>query len=82
MKIKNHHDKNPNIFAYICSKMSKMMSFSLYTMLKLSKTTSPNKLFDYNCVTLYNNLENEKCSFPKREQGRKGSQRLRLKGNL
>ena len=30
-----------------------MLSSSLYTMLKLSKTTSPNKLFDYDCVTLY-----------------------------
>ena len=33
---------------------SKMRSSSLYTMLKPSKTTSPNKLFDYDCVTLYN----------------------------
>ena len=30
-----------------------MLSSSLYTMLKLSKTTSPNKLFDYDCVALY-----------------------------
>ena len=28
-------------------------SLSLYTMLKLSKTLSPKKLFDYDCVTLY-----------------------------
>ena len=28
------------------------MLSSLYTMLKLSKMTSPNKLFDYDCVTL------------------------------
>ena len=33
-----------------------MMSSSLHTMLKLSKTSSPQKLFDYNCVTLYLNL--------------------------
>ena len=30
-----------------------MLSSSLYTMLKMSKTTYPNKLFDYDCVTLY-----------------------------
>ena len=32
-----------------------MLSPSLYTntMLKLSKTTSPNKLFDNDCITLY-----------------------------
>ena len=32
---------------------SKILSSSLYTLLKSSKTTSPNKLFDYDCVTLY-----------------------------
>ena len=30
-----------------------MLSSSLYTMLKPSKTTSPKKLFDYDFVTLY-----------------------------
>ena len=30
-----------------------MLSSSLHTLLKLSKTTSPNKLFDNDCVTLY-----------------------------
>ena len=30
-----------------------MLSSSLYTMLNLTKTTSPNKLFDYDCITLY-----------------------------
>ena len=30
-----------------------MLSLSLLTMLKLYKTTSPIKLFDYDCVTLY-----------------------------
>ena len=30
-----------------------MLSSSLFTMLKLSKMTSLNKLFDYDCVTLY-----------------------------
>ena len=29
-----------------------MLSSSRYTMLKLSKTTSPQKLFDYDCITL------------------------------
>ena len=30
-----------------------MLSSSLDTLLKVSKTTSPKKLFAYNCVTLY-----------------------------
>ena len=30
-----------------------MLSSSLYTVLKLSKTTSPNKLLHNDCVTLY-----------------------------
>ena len=30
-----------------------MLSSSPYAMLKLSKTSSPQKLFDYACVTLY-----------------------------
>ena len=32
---------------------SKMLSSSLDVLLKLSKTTSPQKLFDYDCKTLY-----------------------------
>ena len=32
-----------------------MLSPTLYTMLKLSKTSSSQKLFDYDCVTLYLN---------------------------
>ena len=39
---------NPNF-------MSSLLS-SLYTMIKLSKTSTPQKLFDYDCVTLYNTL--------------------------
>ena len=35
---------------------SKMLSSSLYTMLKLSKMTSLNKLFDFDCVTLQHPL--------------------------
>ena len=31
-----------------------MRSSSLYAMLMLSKTSSPQKLFDYDCMTLYN----------------------------
>ena len=51
MKIKNPHNKNPDIFAiYI---LSKMLSLSLDTLLKVSKTTSPQKLF---CVKLYISL--------------------------
>ena len=30
-----------------------MLSSSLDTLLKVAKTTSPQKLFDYDCVTLY-----------------------------
>ena len=37
-------------FLYI---WSKMLSSSVDTLLKVSKTTSPKKLFDYDCVTLY-----------------------------
>ena len=40
-------------FSYI---WSKMLYSSSYTMLKLSKTTSPNKLFDNDCVTQYMNF--------------------------
>ena len=30
-----------------------MLASSLHAMLKLSKTSSPQKLFDYDCVTVY-----------------------------
>ena len=33
-----------------------MLSSSLYAMLKLSKKRSPQKLFGYDCITLYLNL--------------------------
>ena len=33
-----------------------MLSSSLVALLKLSKTSSPQKLFDYDCVTLYPNI--------------------------
>ena len=42
-----------------------MLSSSLDAMLKLSKTTSPPKLFDYDCVTLYPIMF---VSFPRCEQ--------------
>ena len=41
-----------------------MLSSFLYTMLKPSKTTYPNKLFDYDCVTLYQ-VKKKKTSFNK-----------------
>ena len=48
---KSSEYKTENIcFLYI---WSKMLSSSLSTMLKLSKTTSPKKPFDYDCVTLF-----------------------------
>ena len=56
MKIKNHHNKNPNILAFDVFGLKFCLALytsALYTMLKLPKTTSPNKLFDYDCVTLY-----------------------------
>ena len=37
-----------------------MLSSSLYTLIKLSKTTSPQKLFDNDCVTLYIKIYNIK----------------------
>ena len=33
-----------------------MLSSSLDTLLKVSETTSPQKLFVYDCVTLYDNF--------------------------
>ena len=51
MKNKNHHKKNPDIFAsYI---LGLKCCLHLDTLLKVSKTTSPQKLFAYDCVTLY-----------------------------
>ena len=49
-----------------------MLSSSLYTILKLSKTTSPNKLFDYDCVTLYRCRRCETSSLRRR----RGSSRI------
>ena len=43
------------IWKYLLN-MSKMLSSSQDTLLKVSKTTSPQKLFDYDCVTLYQTL--------------------------
>ena len=49
--IKSSEQKVENIcIPYI---WSKMLSSTPYTMLKLWKTTSSNKLFDNDCVTLY-----------------------------
>ena len=36
-----------------------MLSSSLDALLKVSKTTSPQKLFAYDCVTLYSNTSND-----------------------
>ena len=41
----------PYLILYI---WSKMLSASRDALLKLSKTTSPQKLIDYDCMTLYN----------------------------
>ena len=56
MKIKNPHNKIPNIFALYMYIWSKMLSSSLDALLKVSKTTSSPKLFDYDCLTLYHSL--------------------------
>ena len=43
--------------------LAKMLSSSLYTMLKLSKASSPQKLFDYDRVTLYKNFTIDSAEF-------------------
>ena len=55
MKTKNNHNKNLNIFAFDMFGLKRCFH-PHYTVLKLSKTTSPDKLFDYDCVTLYNSI--------------------------
>ena len=40
-----------------------MLSSSLETLLKVSKTTCPYKLFAYDCVTLYIRVGKKKCNF-------------------
>ena len=52
MKIKNHHNKNPDIFAVYIFGLKCILSSFLDTLLNLSKTTSLQKLFAYDCVTL------------------------------
>ena len=42
------HNKGPKIFVFIYQ----MLSSSIYAMLTLSKTTSPQKMFHFNCITL------------------------------
>ena len=42
-----------------------MLSSSLDTLLKVSITTSPQKLFAYDCVTLYNVMQSDRNSFNK-----------------
>ena len=45
---------NPNFMRFAFHIFGlKMLSSSLYTMLKLSKTKSPQKLFQSDCITLY-----------------------------
>ena len=61
LKILNLQNRRLKIFAF---HISKMLSSSLYTMLKLSKTTYPIKLFDYDCVTLYHPCEDNAASGP------------------
>ena len=50
MKIKNHHNK---IMIFFLIYTSGLKSSSLNVLLKLSKTSFPQKLFDYDCVTLF-----------------------------
>ena len=47
------------IFVIKIPRWSKILSSSLYDMLKLSKTTSPPKLSFYDCITL--NFEDPRC---------------------
>ena len=51
MEIKNHHNKNVNIFAFYIFGLKCCLHPS--ETLNLSKKTSPQELFDYDCVTLY-----------------------------
>ena len=51
-KTQNLHKKDTERFAFHIF-LSKMLSSLLYFMLKLSKTTSPQKLFPSDCITLY-----------------------------
>ena len=51
IRILNLYIESPKIFAYYI--WSKKLSSSLYAMLKPSKMKSPQKLFDYDCMTLY-----------------------------
>ena len=46
---KKHLNKIPNIFSFIYV----VQNVLFIPMIKLSKTRSPQKLFDYDCVTLY-----------------------------
>ena len=52
MKIRNHHNKKSEHICFVYD-WSKMLPSSLDALLKLSKMTFPQKLFDYDCKTLY-----------------------------
>ena len=54
MKILNRHDNNTSIFAFYIFGIKCCLHPYIYVLLKLpKKTTYPQKLFDYDCVTLY-----------------------------
>ena len=51
------HNRRPKIFAFHIFGLK--CCLHPYVMIKLSKTSSPKKLFDYDCVTLY--MEEPAC---------------------
>ena len=57
MKHLNHHNKSPD--------MLKILSPYLDAMLMLSKTTSPQKVFPSDIITMYNTECNSCCGSPK-----------------
>ena len=54
LRILNLHNTSPGIFA-VDIFWSTMLSSDLDALLNLSKTTYPQKLYDYDCVTVYSN---------------------------
>ena len=57
----NLHDKDPKYF--LCIYLSKILSSSPSAMQKLAKTTSPQKLFPSDCITLYSILFYKQLKF-------------------
>ena len=61
IKIKNHHYKTLNISSLYILGLN--VTFIPRCIVKLSKTSSPQKLFDYDCVMLYKGCVGVKPGF-------------------